>query len=258
MKAMRPVPSCPPFLRPLAKDAVDDEVSALVRRLLCDLEMEDVWRRLVSADIGDAGLARAFAAMMGRRFIPEEAPEFAKLSNRERIIWLNETRRTVEKLLELLGQSPILRAENILVSLPNERMKRFLSVLSVDVATKPTIPPMEVNGRWTIDEWTLSRATQGLPDLFTLSDALRAFADELAEGVTSTGTVSKPRDAKAARANYILTVSGLLANCLGQELPDETLAALVRVALEDESVTPSLVNKFRSRNGPRETIGAAD
>lgn len=95
-----------------------------------------------------------------------------------------------------------------------------------------------------LDRWEFDRARNALG--FSIDDVLEGFEKHLAGSFRTTGRIKKPRDPKAARAVFISTVSEMI---LSQQLKisDATLADLCSVLLQDEHITPSLVNRFKCK-----------
>lgn len=83
------------------------------------------------------------------------------------------------------------------------------------------------------------------PDTFTMDRVLYGF-DRHLECVEPARAVRKPKDEKAPRAEFIERVTKKLHD-LGLHLSNEAIAALCIVVHDDESVTPSLVSRFRYR-----------
>src|SRR5690606_32586311 len=95
------------------------------------------------------------------------------------------------------------------------------------------------------DLWEFDRARKALS--FSIDDVLDSFSQQLSAGVDSDGPIKKPRDRKAKRAAFISNITELLTQQLQLKLTDAIVAELCCVITEDESITPSLVSRFKYR-----------
>jgi len=260
----RAVASCPDgvvsFLnRCVAEDDTDPD-SPLTRlhiRFCADPQMEDVWAAMCAAGMDEADCREAIllwtAAMMHAPSDP-----FREKTNPERMAWLNATRKAARTLKALLEEGPGLRAENVIECIPLDGMRWILGLLGVRIVPGETsrCAYNEADDRWEVSEWTVARMQDGTMPL-TLANLLGMLLSDLDKGIPSTQTVSKPRDAKADRARYILRVTEWTEDAWPVRLTDEQVATLARVALEDEAITPALANRFRWRSGKSAPLGAA-
>jgi|SRR5690606_7727128 len=96
-----------------------------------------------------------------------------------------------------------------------------------------------------VDKWEFDRARKALS--FSIDDVLDSFSEQLSAGVDSAGPIKKPRDRKAKRAAFISNITELLTQQLQLKLTDAIVAELCCVITEDESITPSLVSRFKYR-----------
>lgn len=91
------------------------------------------------------------------------------------------------------------------------------------------------------------------PNTFTMDSVLYWF-DRHLERVEPARAVRKPKDEKAPRAEFIERVTKKLHD-LQLHLTDSVIADLCAVVQDDDSVTPSLVSKFRYRANPLRLVG---
>lgn len=260
----RAVPSCPPSVVSFLSDRNFSATSprqegfhALLARLCCDLEMEPVWATISAIDASGVDHIDALMAF----FIPMiviAGPEdpFKTKTNPERLRWLADARNATRKLIQLLYNGPTLKCSNVIECIPLDGMRWMLAGVGVKVV--PGDVPLhkydERSGELQVDERTVTRTQESTVPLW-LDDLLEALLEELSKGVPSTQTISKPRDAKAFRASYILRVTEKI-NAFPFHLTDEQVAAVARVALQDDAITPALANRFRWRPEKSMQLGA--
>lgn len=256
----RAVPSCPDRVISFVNDGIntDSELARLLVRFCADPQMECVWAAMRAKDSSDIDCVDALVFWMGSAaHMPGDTNPFYEKTNPERLAWLDATRKAARTLKSLLDEGPTLDAENVVQCIPLKGMRWILGLMGVRIVPGDTSRPSynEADNIWEVSKWSVKRTQEGTAPLW-LSDLLDMLLSELDKGVPSTQTISKPRDAKAFRARYILQVSELMESNGPVRLTDEQLAALASVALEDETITPGLANRFRWRPSKSAPVGA--
>jgi len=262
-KQIRLVSSCPSAVAEALRAVFEkdgwqtDAYSQLWIRLCSDPEMESVWRALQSHGPSDPDYFVVILSFAGRMLkLAEHDYAFEKKTDAERLKWLTAVRAAATRLQLLLREGPGFVAENIVENISVDGVRWFLGILGVKVipGETSTYGYDEASNRWFVSEWALQRAQRGTEPL-SLDAVLDKLIADTSDGVPSTQTISKPRDAKAFRAEYILQITEDIESA-GFRLTDEQVATVARVALQDEAITPALANRFRYRAGKDVRIGA--
>lgn len=263
-KGIRPVPTCPKSVISMLSMVMDDRevagdtaLHSLWIRLCCDMDMEPVWGAMRIDGMHELDFVDVVMVFIGCALkISGHDYAFEKKTNVERHAWLKSTRAAALKLQSLLDEGPGLPSENVIERVPLDGMQWLLGGIGVRIVPDDSslgaydLP----NDRWLVSERALLRAQAGTCPL-SMHDLLGMLLDDLDGGVHSTQTISKPRDSKAFRANYILGITEGL-RCAAFRLTDEQVATVARVVLQDEAITPALANRFRWRPEKDVPIGA--
>lgn len=275
MKVIHTVPELPPSARDLIEclyDAdsdgdSDSDVTRIWRDLLSSPTMNSIWRALKksarNARLPD-DWPRYFMMLVSGVFVDVMVvnPPARQRTDVERREWLKATLLHTRALAGLLSDGEVNCGLLDSELLPDAEMVRFLQLLGIPA--DPSKPEIDV-GRGLSSE---DRRRAGIPVdgyelhearinvLVYLSDALRALETTLAQGIESAGPVRKPRDERAPRASFIFRFSRAVAD-MGIHMSDAHLADLCSLVLNDETITRSLVNRFRFKPSTRRLLRAS-
>lgn len=219
--------------------------------ICCDNRMQAVWPTILAASPDEGNCSDVARALVGPAYRARWDEPFDLKSNAERLAWLAATRKAATRLHSLLSEGPGLMSENVLDAMPDEAIDRFLNGIGVKrIPNGAEKLPNE--NLWRVWDCSVNVSQRGAG--FYLRELLEKLISELYEGVPSAQTVSKPRDAKAYRARYILEMTSNLRGS-PYHLTDEQVATVTAVALADDGVTAAVANRFRWRRKNESFIG---
>ena len=267
MAAIRTVSELPPNARQAIKwidDLDPGDVTRIIRALICSPTMNPIWRALKksarTARLPDDWPAYFILTITGT-FVDVMVvnPPKQQRTDAERRTWLNATLLHTRALAKLLANGEVNFGLLDGELLPDDQMVRFLGLLGV--VADPSKAGIEV-GRVLkredrrragipVDGYELDEARRNV--FVYLDDALRALEAALVNGIESAGPIRKPRDDRAPRASFVFRLSRAIAE-MGVHLSDSHVADLCGLVLNDDTITRSLVNRFRFRAAAREPL----
>lgn len=272
MTAIHTVSELPPSARVAIEwlddaDSRDSRLAQIYSELLCSPVMNPIWRALKKS----AARARLpddwpiyFIMLVTGRFVDVMVvnPPNKQRTDAERIAWLKATLLHTRALAKLLSDGEVNFGLLDSEVLPDDEMVRFLRMLGVPA--DPSKPEIDVERGLSsearrragipVDGYELNEARINI--FVRIHDALHVLETTLARGIESAGPIRKPRDEHAPRASFIFRLSQSIAD-MGIHISDSHLADLCSLVLNDETITRSLVNRFRFKPSTRQLLHAS-
>jgi hypothetical protein len=220
------------------------ETQRVARRLVTDIRMVEVWRRLAKLEPirgpgaqGPSNASLMFLACVCTFDMDLYPESWQSLSQARREAWLTRTEKVGNELLRLIQDGP-----PIAKAFPRHVIDSFLNALGGGdrdpgpAAPNRTDPVRSVNSLVAVDAWR----AHGMD----IPEVVSHYLDEARWAVeTFPQALKKPNDPNARRARLLIALTARAQELYGKPL-QSTVAAMGEVAFDDPSINVRLVRRL--------------
>lgn len=235
----------------------EPRVVEAAQRLVCDERMRVPWEKLARNFNTTGGFVND-PEKWGEFFAGAAVNEFDQalrsdhwdsLTQREMDAWKVRLSKAVAELISLAETGPLTPKSLGLSVIPIEAQQEYLAALGIPLGTEPytlsTIGSADSALRRKLGEplriWELDGAAR--TSRWSIGEVLRMYEKQMFRAGSSQQALSKPGDAKADRARFIVKLTEICHRYYDQPM-QELVATTAAVMFEDEAINVRLVRRL--------------